>query len=74
MNAIANTIRTIFDAVTGIWTSEPVAVTGLVTVLLDAAISFGAPISPDQKTAVIGVVSALGILVARSKVSPVTTP
>ena len=53
------------------WETEPVAVSGLVTVLLDAAVAFGAPISPDQKTAAVAVVTALGIIIARSKVTPV---
>jgi hypothetical protein len=60
------------DKIVNLWESEPVAVSGLVTVLLDAGIAFGLPIDPDQKTAVIAVVSAIGVLIARSKVTPVT--
>ena len=64
-------IGSLGEKVVNLWETEPVAVSGLVTVALDAAVAFGAPISPDQKTAVIGVVSAIGVLIARSKVTPV---
>ena len=78
-----NTVLSIIDSIlagigslgekaVNLWETEPVAVSGLVTVALDAALAFGAPISPDQKTAVIGVVSAIGVLIARSKVTPVS--
>lgn len=53
-----------------VWQTEPVAVTGLLTVLLNAAIVFGAPIDDGQKTAIIAVVSSLGIVIARSQVTP----
>lgn len=61
----------IIDYIINKWETEPVAISGLVTVLLDAAVAFGAPISPDQKTAVIGIVSAIGIVIARRQVTPV---
>ena len=50
---------------------EPVLVTTLIGAIIDLAIAFGAPISPDQKTPVIVVVSAVLALFARSKVTPV---
>lgn len=61
----------IFAKVLGLWESEPVAIVALITAALDVATVFGAPISPEQKTAVVGVVSALGVLVARNQVTPV---
>ena len=59
------------EKIVELWESEPVAVTGLVTAGLDAAVAFGAAISPDQKTAVVILVTAIGVLIARSKVTPV---
>lgn len=61
---------------------EPLAITKgvvyLVTAVLDAAIAFGAPLSADQKGALIVVVTAglqlLGDFVARSQVTPVADP
>ena len=59
------------DRAVKLWEDEPVAITGVVTALLDAAISFNLPIEPDQKTAVIAVVTAIGVLIARNRVTPV---
>lgn len=71
MNTVLAAIGRLTAKVISVWENEPVAVSGLVTVLLDAAVAFGAPISDDQKTAVIAIVSAIGVLIARSQVSPV---
>ena len=67
-------IGSLGEKVVSLWESEPVAVTGLITVGLDAAVAFGVNISPDQKTAVIGLVSAVGVLIARQKVTPTAAP
>lgn len=64
-------IGNVSQKVMNLWEDEPVAVTGIVTALLDAAISFNAPIDADQKTAVIAVVTAVGVLIARNRVTPV---
>lgn len=50
---------------------EPVLVTTLVGALLDLGIVFGAPVSNDQKTAIVVVVTAVLALFARSQVTPV---
>lgn len=50
---------------------EPVLVTTLVGAVLALFVAFGLTISPDQKTAVIGVVTAILALFARSQVTPV---
>ena len=67
-------IGSLGEKIVNLWESEPVAVTGLITVSLDVAVAFGVNISPDQKTAVIGLVSAIGILIARQKVTPTAAP
>ncbi len=66
-----------------LWQREPAMVTATVVGLIDAglvlAVSFGAPISPDQKTAIDAFVSAAlalaGLLVAgvvtRAQVRPI---
>jgi hypothetical protein len=78
MNAIlvriGDAFTGLFGGIINIWETEPVAVTGLITVLLDAAVAFGAPIDDGQKTAVVGVVSAVGVLIARSNVTPTAAP
>ena len=68
---IARAASAFFEGIIHVWEAEPVAVTGLVTVLIDAGVAFGLPITPEQKLAVVGVVSALGVLIARSQVTPV---
>lgn len=51
-------------------TNEPVLATTLVGAVINLAIVFGAPISDDQKVAVVAVVTALLAVFARSKVTP----
>lgn len=54
---------------------EPALWVALVTAVVDLAIAFGAPISMDQKAAIVGAVSAVlavvGGFVVRSQVTPV---
>ena len=71
IDRILEGIGSLGEKIVNLWETEPLAVTALITGSLDAAVAFGAPISPDQKTAVIGLVSAIGVLIARSKVTPV---
>jgi hypothetical protein len=53
------------------WIShEPVVWIGLVDALIIVAVTFGVPITPEQKTAVDGVLAALGLLITRSQVTP----
>lgn len=59
------------DSVIRVWEREPVAVTAVITGALDVAIVFGVPIDDGQKTAIVGLVSAIGVLVARNQVTPV---
>lgn len=56
--------------ITKLWGSEPVVIVGLVDAVLILLISFGVNIAPEQKTAIDGVLAALGVLLARSQVSP----
>jgi len=71
LDRILEAIGNVSQKAIGLWEDEPVAITGVITALLDAAIAFNAPIAPDQKTAVIAVVSAIGVLIARNRVTPV---
>ena len=54
--------------------NEPALLTGLITAVIALAVSFGAPISDDQKAAVVGVavaiVALLGGAVTRQSVTP----
>lgn len=59
------------DKIINLWENEPVAVTAVVTGALDLLIAYNAPITPDQKTAILVVVSGIGALIARRKVTPV---
>ena len=49
---------------------EPVLVTTFVGALLSLLVVFGVPISDDQKLAIVGLITALLALFARSKVTP----
>ena len=49
---------------------EPVLVTTLCGAVIALLIAYGVQISPDQKTAVIGFVTAILALFARSQVTP----
>jgi hypothetical protein len=52
-------------------TDEPVLATTLVGAVIVLAVSFGAPISDDQKLAIIGLVTAGLAIFARNRVTPV---
>lgn len=53
------------------WIShEPVAWVAFVDAVIMASIMFGAPITNDQKAAIIGVVVGVSTLFVRSKVTP----
>ncbi len=73
LSAIGAGLDKIASGIVSLWENEPVAVTGLVTAILDAAIAFNAPIDEGQKTAIIAVVSGIGILIARKQVTPVAS-
>jgi len=53
---------------------EPALLVGVVTAIITLLVTFGVPISADQKTAVVGLVSAVLMLagagVVRGKVKP----
>ena len=57
-----------------IWQAEPAMVIGLVTAVLALVVSFGIPVSQDQRDAIVGVVSAvlilIGAVVVRANVYP----
>lgn len=60
-----------FNRLFNFWRSEPVVATAIVVGALDLLTVFGLPISVEQKTAVVTFVTAVGVAVARSQVSPV---
>ena len=53
---------------------EPVLVTGLIQAALVLAVSFGLDLSNEQTAGILAVAAALLALVARSRVTPVSTP
>jgi hypothetical protein len=78
MNAIAVRIGDAFSGLVGrvitLWETQPLAVTALITAAIDVAIAFGAPITQDQKTVLIGLISAAGVVVAHQNVTPTASP
>jgi len=57
--------------ITDLWGREPVVVTGLVSAVLALLVSFNVHIAPEQLAAIDAVILAVGLVIARSKVSPV---
>ncbi|MBO0883964.1 MAG: hypothetical protein J2P17_27250, partial [Mycobacterium sp.] len=57
--------------------AEPAMWVGVIVALLNLAMAFGAPISPDQKAAILGVIDAasviIGSIVIRQNVTPVAS-
>jgi len=53
-----------------LWGSEPVVITGLVGAVLALLVSFNVHIAPEQIAAIDAVIVAIGVLIARSRVSP----
>ena len=51
--------------------NEPVLVTTLVGAVLDLAIVFGAPVTNEQKTAIVVAVTAVLAIFVRQQVTPV---
>lgn len=51
--------------------NEPILVIAFVTALIDAAVAFGAPITEQEKVAVITVVTTGMAILARALVTPV---
>lgn len=70
IDRILEGLGNVADKVYLLWEREPVAVTAVVTGLIDLAIAYGVPIDGDQKTAILGVISAIGVVVARNQVTP----
>jgi hypothetical protein len=60
-----------------LWHLEPSLVTGVITALLALLVAFGLPITPEQKTAVLGIIgpvyAILAALNVRRKVVPKQT-
>ena len=53
------------------WIShEPVVWIGFIDALIILAVTFGVPISDEQKTAIDAVLGAVGLLLTRSQVTP----
>jgi hypothetical protein len=52
---------------------EPVLITTLVGAVISLLVVFGVPITADQKTAIVLVVTALCAIFARSQVTPVAS-
>jgi hypothetical protein len=78
MNAVLVRVGDAFNGalarIVNLWETQPLAVTALVTAGIDAAIAFGAPITQDQKTVLIGLISAAGVVVAHRNVTPTASP
>lgn len=55
--------------------NEPALIMGLVTAAIDLVVAFGLPLAVDQRTAIVGVVSAvlalIGAFVVRQSVTPI---
>jgi hypothetical protein len=64
------------SSLVSLWLREPARIVGLVTAVLALLVAFGVGVTEHQQEAVVGVVSALLILlggeVTRSRVSPAT--
>ena len=56
-----------------LWAQHPSYVIGFATAIINLAIGFGAPLDGDQKTAIIGLLTAAATLLTHSQVSPATT-
>lgn len=55
---------------TALWEGEPLTIVALVDAVLVLAVTFGLSITNDQKTAIDAVLVAVGLLIARSQVTP----
>jgi len=53
-----------------LWSREPVVITGLIDAVLVLAVHLGLPLDDGTKVAIDGVLAAIGVLIARSQVSP----
>lgn len=56
-----------------LWAREPVIISALVTAVIGLLVAFNVPLTEDQQKAIIGLVVAVGVIVARSQVSPVAS-
>lgn len=54
----------------GVWASEPVVITAVVDAGVILAVSLGVPIPDSTRAAVDGLIVAIGVLIARSRVTP----
>lgn len=63
----------IIDRITTIWAEEPVVITGVVTAILALLVSVGVQIPEPFSVALVALITAIGILIARAKsTSPAT--
>lgn len=53
-----------------LWGSEPVVITGLVGAVLGLLASFNLGLTPEQIAALDAVIVAIGVFIARSRVTP----
>ncbi len=51
-----------------LWSREPALIIGVVMAALDVAIVFGLDLTPEQKAALVALVTAIGMLFTRSQV------
>lgn len=58
------------ERLASLWASEPVVIVGLVDAVLVLLVSVGVPIDETVKLALDGLLVAIGVFIARSKVSP----
>lgn len=53
-----------------VWCNEPIVVIGVLQTVIAMGMSFGLKLTADQVAAVMAAASAVGALVARSRVTP----
>lgn len=59
------------DYLLNLWKREPARFVALGIAIVDLAVVFGVPITQEQKTALVTVISAIGVEYIRSRVTPV---
>jgi hypothetical protein len=59
------------DYLSNLWKREPARFVALAVAIVDLAVVFGVPIDPEQKAAIVTVISAIGVEYIRSRVTPV---
>lgn len=59
------------DGLMRLWQREPAVIIGVAVAALNAAVVFGVPLTVEQKAALVTVLTSIGAVAIRSRVSPV---